>query len=413
MKRILSILILLPLSWSLMAGGELVSYEKIMSMSKSDVEQHWKKNSLPEFLVRISNGVDIFELEYMSSLPNGTPIKASGLIFVPRGYNKKKKTSMMVYHHGTDMLRERKVNLKGEQTISLVFAADGYVVLMPDYFGLGKSTGLHPYQHAETEAQSSIDMIRAVRLSKDKFDIDCEERIFITGYSQGGHAAMSTHKFITERHSDEFKVWASSPMSGAYDMTGAQGSVMYNPYTNPGYLPYILFGYNQIYNFYKTPSEVLKAPYDSILPPFFDGTFSMSQVNKVMPEIPKDVFREEAVKAFEEDPNFPFRKALEENNVYNWKANEPVMLCYCEADEQVFYKNSIVAHKAMTEKGSKSVMLRPTGKDFDHTQCAVYATIYTKYWFDSFRNGSKKGRKGDAFKLFLLEIGRKKLTKSR
>lgn len=413
MKRLIYLTAFLLLTSTIWAtGGDTISFEKVLSMSKKDVELHWKKNKLPKFLVRISNGVDVVEMQYTSTLPNGTPVNASGLVFIPRGYKKHKKTSMLVYHHGTDLIRSRKVDLRGEQTISMVFAADGYVVLMPDYFGLGKGTGLHPYQHAETEAQSSIDMIRAVRKAKEKLDIDCEERIFITGYSQGGHAAMSTHKFITERHKDEFKVWASSPMSGAYDMTGAQAEIMYIPYSNPGYLPYILFGYNAIYKFFDNPSEVLKAPYDTILPPLFDGTYSMGQVNKLMPAVPKDVFTEEALKAFESNPDFPFRKALEENNVYNWKANEPVMLCYCEADEQVYYKNSLVAHKTMMENGSKSVMLRPSGKDFNHGQCAVFATVYTKYWFDSFRKGSKKGRKGDHFKLFLLELYKKQVLKA-
>lgn len=411
MKRFIYLAILLLSSFAVWAGGEPVSFEKLFSLSKEDMETHWDKNHIPKFLAHISNGVDVLEIQYTSSMPDGTPINASGLVFVPRGY--KKKTTMMVYHHGTDMVRERKTDLKGEQMICLVFAADGYLVLMPDYFGLGKkSTGLHPYQHAETEAQSSIDMIRAVRKLKDQLDFDCEEKIFITGYSQGGHAAMSTHKFISERHKDEIKVWASSPMSGAYDMTGAQKEIMYIPYSNPGYLPYILFGYNQIYHFFNNPSEVLKAPYDTILPPLFDGTYSMGHVNKMMPSIPKDVFKEEALKAFESNPNFPFRKALEENNVYSWKAEEPVMLCYCQADEQVYYKNSLVAHKAMTEKGSKRVVLRPSGKDFNHGQCAVYTSIYTKYWFDSFRKGSKKGRKGDPLKLFILQLGKKKLSKA-
>lgn len=412
MKRFLFFFAALAIATSVWAGGEPVSFQKVMSLSKEDLQAHWKRNHLPEYIVPVNNGVDILELEYTSAMPDGSPVTASGLVFIPRGYTKR-KTAMMVYHHGTDLVRERQVNLKGEQTICLVFAADGYVVLMPDYFGLGKSNAaLHPYQHAETEAQSSIDMIRAVRRSKAEFGIDPEERIFITGYSQGGHAAMSTHKFITERHKDEIKVWASSPMSGAYDMTGAQREIMYIPYSNPGYLPYILFGYNNIYKFFEKPSEVLKAPYDTILPPMFDGKYSMGDVNKKMPAIPKDVFKDEALKAFENNPDFPFRKALEENNVYDWKAEEPVMLCYCKADEQVYYKNSLVAHDAMVKRGSKRVMLRPSGKKFDHGQCAVYTSVYTKYWFDSFRKGSKKGRRGDPFKRFILEIGKKKLSKA-
>lgn len=411
MKRLFASFICLLFVFPVFASGEPVSFEKVFSLSKEDVEAHWQKSKIPTLLARISNGIDVMEMVYTSQLPDGTPVLASGLLFIPRGYTKR-KPAMMVYHHGTDLQRERKINLKGEQTICMVYAADGYLVLMPDYFGLGKGPGMHPYQHAETEAQSSIDMIRAVRKSKDKINLETDERIFITGYSQGGHAAMSTHKFISERHKDEIKVWASSPMSGAYDMTGVQSEVMYKAYSHPGYLPYLVFGYNPIYHFFDNPSDIFAAPYDQTLPPLFDGKHSMDEVNKAMPPVPKDVFKPEALQAFENDPNFPFRKALEENNVFNWAPNEPVMLCYCEADEQVYYKNSIVAHKAMKENGSKNVRLRNSGKKFNHGQCAVYASVYTKYWFDSFRKGSKKGRKGDPFKLFILEVAKKKLVKA-
>lgn len=389
------------------ALGEPLSAETLVSLSRQDVEAHWKKNKIPGFFARISNGIDIAEITYTSAMPDGSPVLASGLLFIPRGYAKG-RPSMLVYHHGTDLEKERPVNLKGEQTICMVFAADGYLVLMPDYFGLGKGPGMHPYQHAETEAQSSIDMIRAVRALREKLNLDFGEKIFITGYSQGGHAAMSTHKFITERHKDEFKIWASAPMSGAYDMTGAQSTAMYKEYSHPGYLPYIVFGYNAVYRFFENPSQIFRPPYDTLLPPLFDGKHDMGTVNKILPKIPKDVFREEAINAFEKDPEFPFRRLLESNNVHDWKAEEPVMLCYCKADEQVYYKNAFSARDAMKARGSRLVKLRNAGRKFNHGQCAVFSSIYTKYWFDSFRRGSKKGRKGDPMRLLLLEL--KKLT---
>ena len=412
MNRILFFALFILFSARLFAGGEPLSVEQVVSMSKEEVITYWKKNKIPRFITPVNNGVDVMELVYTSTLPNGTPVKASGKIFIPRGH-KKSEVPMMVYHHGTDMKKDRPVNLKGEQSLCMVFAADGYLVLMPDYFGLGKGEGMHPYQHAETEAQSTIDMIRAVRSLKEKLNINPAEKVFLTGYSQGGHAAMSAHKFISERHADEIKVWASSPMSGAYDMTGAQREVMYQEYSHPGYLPFLVFGYNPIYHFFDNPSEIFKSPYDTTLAPLFDGKNGMDKVNKAMPKVPKDIFKEEVLDAYENDPEFPFKKALEQNNVYNWTPREPVMLCYCEADEQVFYKNALVAHKVMKENGAPNVKLRSSGKKFNHGQCAIYASVYTKYWFDSFRKGSKKGRKGDPMKLLVLEMFKGKLVRSR
>jgi hypothetical protein len=58
----------------------------------------------------------------------------------------------------------------------------------------------------------------------------------------------------------------------------------------------------------------------------------------------------------------------------------------------------------MKENGSKSVKLRRAAKKFGHVSCAIFTSIYTKMWFDSFRNGSKKGRKGPWLKRFLLYL---------
>ncbi|MBO0155283.1 hypothetical protein J0688_25075, partial [Vibrio parahaemolyticus] len=42
--------------------------------------------------------------------------------------------------------------------------------------------------------------------------------LFITGYSQGGHVAMATHKVIERDYAREFTVTASGPMSGPYNL---------------------------------------------------------------------------------------------------------------------------------------------------------------------------------------------------
>jgi hypothetical protein len=106
------------------------------------------------------------------------------------------------------------------------------------------------------------------------------------------------------------------------------------------------------------------------------------------------------------NPDFPLRKILEENSLCHWKPENPVMLCYCPKDEQVNYKNSIVAEKGMKAKGAKHVTLRNAGRKYGHTKCALFATMYSKLYFDSFLKGSKYGRKGNTNKRFLLSLAK-------
>ena len=65
-------------------------------------------------------------------------------------------------------------------------------------------------------------MIRAARefITNDLNLID-NSQVFLTGYSQGGHACMATHKYIHENSlQSEFDVIASAPCSGPYDLSG-------------------------------------------------------------------------------------------------------------------------------------------------------------------------------------------------
>jgi hypothetical protein len=83
-----------------------------------------------------------------------------------------------------------------------------------------------------------------------------------------------------------------------------------------------------------------------------------------------------------------------------------MLLCYCKADEQVLYRNAIVARDAMEARGSTVVHSRMAGRRFAHGPCALYTTIYAKMWFDSFRNGSTQGKSGPAWNRFLVSMSK-------
>ena len=74
-------------------------------------------------------------------------------------------------------------------------------------------------------------------------------------------------------------------------------------------------------------------------------------------------------------------------------------MCYCENDEQGLYDNSIVTLNNMNELGAENIRAISAGKKFGHNQCAGFAVIYTKYFFDSFFKGSKKGEKVNYMKI--------------
>ncbi|MGH1339889.1 MAG: alpha/beta hydrolase family protein [Aureispira sp.] len=394
----------------------LISYELVDTYTQETLINKWKSASIPQALAPINYDVAVYEVIYSMPWHDGTPIKASGLYYVPQKNpvatsNKKKREEteghpMVCYHHGTQIYKDRKVRLGGEQAICVGFATDGYLVARPDYLGLGKGERRHLYHHIETQAGASIYLLRAVKAINEELKIQQNEQLFVTGYSQGGHASLSFHKTVQESYKEEFKVTASVPMSGAYDLGGVQEGTMFKPYSHPGYLPYLIFSYNEIYGLYKDPKELLVAPYDSILPTLYTGEYTMNYINRLLPNIPKDVLQPSMITRYKTEPDFAFKQALKENSVHDWKPERPVLFCYCEADEQVNYQNSIVAYDRMQELGAQNLRLKRVNKHLGHVDCAAFAVMHSKLFFDSFRKGSKTGRAGPLGKRFLLGLGK-------
>ena len=249
------------------APGQLVSATLLKSYDKKGVAQMWKEKGIPKFIAPVQNGVDIYEIVYMAPWVDGTMIKASGLYFVPT-LSKEDKLPIAVYHHGTQLERRREDFDKSSQAgISFGLAADGYITLMPDYYGIGKGEKVHLYQHSWSEAMSTIYMLYAIDQLNDSLNIGRSSDIYLTGYSQGGHATMAAHKYLQELNDPRFQVKAASPMSGAYDMSGVQSEVMFKPYTQPFYLPYLLVSYQHAYNAWDGDIyDVFVPPYDTIIP---------------------------------------------------------------------------------------------------------------------------------------------------
>lgn len=399
-------LLLIFIALNCTAKKHLVSYEKVSTYSIADLKQTWKENGVLEAIAPIDNAVDVYEIIYESTWIDGSPVKCSGIFYQPRV---NAPLPLVMYFHGTQIRKARKIKMGGEQAICIGFGVDGYAVGYVDYFGIGKGERQHLYQHAETEAIAGRDLVRAIRELQGILGFRLNNNIYSTGYSQGGHASMAFHKFSEEQWSEEINIAASSPMSGAYDMAGAQSKVMFVEYSHPGYLPYLLSSYNLIYDMYDDFwNTIFKEPYNTLLPPLFDGKHSMGDVNSVIPSVPSACVKDEWVKAYHEDPNFLFKQKLEENATFRFKPKAPMQICYCDADEQVYYENAFVAADYMKELGAKNVLLRRVGKKYDHNTCALFAAMYTKFFFNSVEKKGKteKGAKGPVGKRFLLSIAK-------
>ncbi len=354
--------------------------------TKTQADSMLDANGVPSGIFSTQYGVKVYRIVYDTPDGQGNPSYASGLIILPVGDSC--QVPIISYNHGTQLKKDDVFsNLQGEWVIGVVAASTGYAACLPDYLGMGQSPGFHPYQHAKTEASATIDLIRACNVLGATNNINLNGQIFLMGYSQGGHAAMATHREIQENYVGELTVTASAPMSGAYDMSGAQFDMVsaFTPYSVPGYLPYLLKGYKEVYGdtLFANWDEILKAPYNTTIPPKLTGEFGIGDVNNIMPQVPREIIDSTYSANFFADSLHPFRLALKDNNVYQWVPQSWMRINYCGSDEEVNPQNAINAYNYMITNGATTVSIAERSTTLGHFECAQPTILYTKFWFDS------------------------------
>jgi hypothetical protein len=364
--------------------GKILSAMRLDVMNRATIQYFFNEAQIP--LTPLYD-VAIHKLVYETITPACARTWASGVLMLPVGLAT--PLPLATYQHGT-IVRTNDAPSAGtgeEAFVGIAFATTGYAGLVPDYLGLGDSLGLHPYQHARSEATACVDLLRAARTFCATNGTGLNGQLFLCGYSQGGHATMALHRELETYHTNEFAITASAPMAGAYDMSGVttddilSGRLPPNPY----YFAYVLAAYQSIYALAPTFADLLAPPYDTTLPPLFQGNSSGSQINAAMPARPTLILKPSYLTAFQSQPNHPLRAALRDNDLYAWTPRAPLRMYHCAGDRDVLKANSVVALQSFHSRGATHVQLIDPLPSGDHGACAMPTLLSAKAWFDSLR----------------------------
>lgn len=188
-------------------------------------------------------------VDYWTQNSDGTPVKASGAVFVPRGSAPASGWPVVAYDHGTSGYAQgcggqSFPDAEPSRYITRLVKS-GYAVVAPDYVGLGAfATGVHPYLNSRSESAATIDLLTAARAFQPKLS----RTWAVTGDSQGGQAALATaHRHGSYGPRTDFRgVFAIDPESDVEKVMPFLG-----PYVPPmpapisesyGYLAAILAG---------------------------------------------------------------------------------------------------------------------------------------------------------------------------
>jgi len=158
----------------------------------------------------------LYLIVYQTIGVKGEPATASEGFFVP-GDDCKPPFTLVGYGQGTSTVRAMKITSPtpaNVEPVSLasIFAAHGYAVAATDYLGLGYSNySYQPYLNGKAEAGAIVDAMRAARHAARKLHVRLAEKVFITGYSQGGHSILSAQKVIESENANGFHLIRDPP----------------------------------------------------------------------------------------------------------------------------------------------------------------------------------------------------------
>ncbi len=363
--------------------GALLSDDRIETVSVDRIESF----GVP---VAPQSPVELLRITYRTIDANGLATIASALLARPTDIDG--PLAIASYQHGTVVRKTDVASVRGlgtpEALVAVIFATTGYLAVMPDYLGLGDSDGLHPFVHAESLASAVVDALRATRNFARRHDISLESDVYLIGYSEGGYATAAAQRRIESSLSDEFSLGASSPMAAPFDLSGAMVDLLAqdDPYSAPFFLPYTLLAYNDVYGLAESPSEFLSPPFDQTIPPLFDGTRSGGEIDAELPDVPKQILREEFVDSILMDDSFSWRRRLEENTLLSWTPASPTRLYHCEKDELIPIDNSITALSSFLANGAPESRVDLVTGDFGkHAECAAVFILLGKFWIDEVR----------------------------
>lgn len=388
MKKLLFVANLLLIS-SFVNAQYLISATEIANRNVSTVQLYidwygWDATSMS------LNGVTSYKITYNTIDVFGEPTVASGALYVPQLTSD--TLPLVSYQHGTIF---EKIWVPSNDKLvgqGLYFSGNGYITTMPDYLGLGVNPGTHPWCHWESEATASIDLIRAAKeFLNGSLQIWDNNQLFLTGYSEGGHATMAIHKYIKANNlQSEFNVIASAPMSGPYSMSSVQMDGVFDEdstYYAPSLIACCVDSYQYVYgNLYANCNEFYDPPYDSIIPDWWaSGIHWAGEWNELLPNNYYDFVQDSVLNNFLNNPNHPLNVDLRKNDLHNWIPQEPVRMLYCGMDSIAFSENAIMAQDTMNALGAPEVQAIDLDSIGTHETCWLLSYPYALAWFDSLK----------------------------
>ncbi len=339
-------------------------------------------------------GISCYAITYNTIDVSGNLIVASGAIWMP---HKSGPLRILSFDHGTslDTLVD---GFASPRNLGGIYASQGYYTAHPDFIGYGASENLdHPYLHADSLASATIDMVRAAQRFATYNGISLENKLFITGVSEGGMAALATLKEIETNsapYGDLPAIAATAPISGPYDLRTTvdsylNSSSVYTSRGQSGYIEFLLSSYNKVYGINQDLSHYLREPYASELAPDLYPRPDWDSVVSHLPYTASELLTSSFLSNYPGGSEATLAGYVADNDTYNKSSFCPqtssVRFYASMGDTVVPYTNAQTAYDNFdpcfpTFPVDRSMEILPASAG-DHGKSAILFVAHSLEWF--------------------------------
>lgn len=282
------------------------------------------------------NAVNLYRVTYTSVVPErgNKPIVATGLVAIPEGATG--ALPIVSYQHGT-VYEKTQVPSYPEQSpetqlMIAQFAAQGYVLVGADYFGMGSSKEPEGYMVKASHQQATIDMLAAARFVLADRKTQTAD-LFLAGWSQGGFVTMA---FLEKLENSGVPVKAAVTASAPSDVFAALNGFLNFPRKNDASWVNSLFILSSFAfeNYYGVPGLAQSL----FNPDYYDIARKAYMREPLNPQdVPTDLRK--LIRKDYFDPQFfaesAYGKLIAQAQSYRWVVKTPTRNFYGEADEAI------------------------------------------------------------------------------
>ena len=320
--------------------GELSSISNIISQPPYD--------SFSEY---VTSSFDAYRL-FHPSIINGKKIELSGLILVPKDSNTI-KDGVFVFSHGTTFSQNVPSNWSHPIHIEALPAMNNYITFLPDYLGYGSSSDELPaYMNKAVTTDNIHDFIVEGFHALESLEVPNSNKVYLVGFSQGGHAALSLSEENSVGENKLYKIAATISIGGPVDINSNFKHILNQEvFPHSTYIPYLLTSYSHYYNWNSPLSEYFNNPYDSITTEFGKRNLSLQVLNELTTDSIDVLIQESFRKSFLLEPSgyTQIKKDFKENSLNPFKTKAPIYLIHGSRDEDIplndvehFYKKMLL-----------------------------------------------------------------------